>query len=112
MACSDDCQEKAELVARREQIGAEVARFENRVAEAQEELKNRQTARDQLDASWRETWSTCGLSPKSPEAMAEWAAPAGAIVGKAAEPARNRSPARTGSAANRGIRGITPRRGR
>ena len=69
---SDDCQEKAELVARREQIAAEVARFENRVAEAQEELKNRQTARDQLDASWCETWSTCGLSPKSPEAMAEW----------------------------------------
>ena len=69
---SDDCQEKAELVARREQIGAEVARFENRVAEAQEELKKCQTARDQLDASWRETWGTCGLSPKSPEAMAEW----------------------------------------
>ncbi len=69
---SDDCQEKAELVARREQIGAEVARNENRVAEAHEELKKCQTARDQLDASWRETWSTCGLSPKSPDVMAEW----------------------------------------
>ncbi len=69
---SDDCQEKAELVARREQIGAEVARYENRVAEAHEELKKCQTVRNQLDAAWRETWSTCDLSPKSPVVMAEW----------------------------------------
>lgn len=69
---ADDCQEKAVLVASREQIAAEVARNESRVAEAQDELSNCQAARDRLDASWREIWSTCGLSPKSPDVMVDW----------------------------------------
>jgi uncharacterized protein YhaN len=69
---ADDRQEKAELVARREQIAAEVARQENRLTEAKEELYNCQTARDRLDQSWRGLWSACRLSPKSPEVMVEW----------------------------------------
>ena len=69
---ADDRQEKAEFVAHRERIAAEVARYENCATEAHEELKNRQTARDQLEASWRDLWSTCGLTPKSPDAMVEW----------------------------------------
>ena len=69
---ADDRQEKAELVARREQIAAEVARHENRLTEAKEELANCQAARDRLDQSWRELWSACHLSPKSPDTMIEW----------------------------------------
>jgi len=69
---ADDRQEKAELVARREQIAAEVVRQENRFTEAKEELHNCQTARDRLDQSWRDLWSACRLSPKSPDVMVEW----------------------------------------
>ena len=69
---ADDRQEKAELVARREQIAAEVARQENRLTEAKEELRNCQTARDRLDRSWQGLWSACRLSPKSPDVMVEW----------------------------------------
>ena len=69
---ADDRQEKAELVARREQIAAEVAKHESRLAEAKEELGNRQAARDRLDQSWRDLWSACHLSPKSPDVMVEW----------------------------------------
>ncbi len=69
---ADDCQDKAELVARREHIAAEIARYETRVAEAHSQWKHCQAERDHLDASWRELWSACGLSPKSPDVMAEW----------------------------------------
>jgi uncharacterized protein YhaN len=69
---ADDCQEKAELVARREQIAADVARYQSRAAETHGELRICQAARDRLDASWREAWRTCGLSPKSPDVMADW----------------------------------------
>jgi uncharacterized protein YhaN len=69
---ADDRQEKAELVARREQIAAEVARQENRLTEAKEELHNSHTARDRLDQSWQGLWSACRLSPKSPDVMVEW----------------------------------------
>ena len=37
-----------------------------------EELANCQAARDRLDQSWRELWTACRLSPKSPETMVEW----------------------------------------
>jgi uncharacterized protein YhaN len=69
---ADDRQEKAELVARREQIAAEVARHENRLTEAKEELGKCQAARDRLDQAWRDLWSVCRLSPKSPDVMIEW----------------------------------------
>jgi uncharacterized protein YhaN len=69
---ADDRQEKAESVARREQITAEVARYENRVAETHGEWKKCQAERDQIDASWQKLWAACGLSPKSPDVMAEW----------------------------------------
>jgi uncharacterized protein YhaN len=69
---ADDRQEKAELVARREQIAAEVARHENRLTAAKEELDKCQAARDRLDQAWQDLWSACRLSPKSPDVMIEW----------------------------------------
>jgi chromosome segregation ATPase len=64
---ADDRQEKAELVARRDQIGAEVARLEQRLAETRQQQDDCQATLGRLDQSWRELWAACQLSPQSPE---------------------------------------------
>ena len=69
---ADDRQEKAEWVARREQIAADVAGLDRHVAESQQRVADCERARDRLKESWRQLWLPCGLSPQSPDTMAEW----------------------------------------
>jgi chromosome segregation ATPase len=69
---ADTRQDKAEIVAKRDQLVADVARFENRLREANAELLKWQRKRDGLEQSWQELWNACRLSPKSPEVMTEW----------------------------------------
>lgn len=69
---ADDRQEKAELIARRDQIAADVARHEQLLAEAQQHSANCELARNRLNESWRQSWVACRISPKSPDTMAEW----------------------------------------
>lgn len=69
---ADTRQDKAEIVAKRDQLAADVVRLENRLREANADLSNCQRNRDGLEQSWQELWNACRLSPKSPEVMAEW----------------------------------------
>ena len=69
---ADDRQEKAELVARREQIAEDVARHEKRLAETGGEVAACRGAQDRLEEAWRDLWTPSRLSPKSPETMIEW----------------------------------------
>jgi uncharacterized protein YhaN len=65
-------QEKAEAVARREHLAAEIVAVEERVSD----LRGRQTqfeaARRELQVQWELAWKNCGITPLLPDEMIEW----------------------------------------
>jgi len=69
---ADQRQDKAEQVARREQLVAEVGSLRAR----RTDLKGRLTAlneeREQLKTEWNSAWSGCGFPPLSPTEMLDW----------------------------------------
>lgn len=69
---ADNRQEKAELVAQREQLTTAVQSQEERVAEGESELEGLRASAGQLQEEWRALWAGCGLTPQSPGVMLQW----------------------------------------
>ena len=69
---ADQRQDKAELVAAREQLATEVQRSANKLTQLVKLLESHQAAADDLRAQWHELWKPCGLLPDSPETMQQW----------------------------------------
>ena len=69
---ADERQSKAELVARREQLAAELDEQQDVADRATAELDRVQADLEQRKAEWHKQWMAAGLRPNSPDALLEW----------------------------------------
>ena len=69
---ADQRQEKAETVARREHIAAEITSAESRTANLYDRRTQLEGDRQQLQTQWENVWNACGFTPLSPDEMLEW----------------------------------------
>ncbi|MBW1660172.1 MAG: AAA family ATPase [Deltaproteobacteria bacterium] len=65
-------QEKAEFVAKREQLVVAVGKAEKRRARAEARLDQKKKTLEQVTAEWQALWSHCGFEPLSPSTMLDW----------------------------------------
>jgi uncharacterized protein YhaN len=69
---ADERQDKAEAVARREQLAADVEQHEQRAGRAAERLAECDAARNEAQTAWQALWRDSGLAPRSPAEMRAW----------------------------------------
>jgi uncharacterized protein YhaN len=69
---ADQRQQHAEVVARQEQLAADVNRLEQRRTHAATAVAEAQQRRDAAWQEWLALWAPCGIAPHTPEVMVEW----------------------------------------
>lgn len=69
---ADHRQEKAETVARHEQLAMKLNSLNERAAQLQQRRAELEQDRLRLQSEWEQAWSDCGLQPLSPDEMIEW----------------------------------------
>ncbi|MEA1951569.1 MAG: AAA family ATPase, partial [Planctomycetota bacterium] len=71
---ADQRQDKAELVAAREQLAANTQRAENKLRELEKIHEDHKAETAALETQWRELWAQCRFEPDTPEVMRQWLA--------------------------------------
>ena len=69
---ADQRQEKAQLVAAREQLAAKIERSENMFRELTNIHAAREAETESLTAQWHDVWAECRFEPDTPEVMRQW----------------------------------------